>query len=98
MHFSQAASFPFSLLGLGDIAIPGLLAGLALRFDASRATDMRARATAAAAAIGDALTRLGSTASATEMGTAAADAAAAAFDRVCVCLCVSGGVADADAD
>jgi minor histocompatibility antigen H13 len=42
--------FPFSLLGLGDIAVPGLLACIALRYDASRATDMRGRATAAAAA------------------------------------------------
>lgn len=41
---------PFSLLGLGDVAVPGLLACLALRYDASRATDMRGRATAAAAA------------------------------------------------
>ncbi|GFH27398.1 uncharacterized protein HaLaN_25711, partial [Haematococcus lacustris] len=35
----EASDFPFSLLGLGDIAIPGLLACLALRFDASRAAD-----------------------------------------------------------
>ena len=41
---------PFSLLGLGDVAAPGLLACLALRYDASRATDMRGRATAAAEA------------------------------------------------
>ena len=41
---------PYSLLGLGDVAVPGLLACLALRYDASRATDMRGRATAAAAA------------------------------------------------
>jgi hypothetical protein len=41
---------PFSLLGLGDVAVPGLLACLMLRYDASRATDMRGRATAAAAA------------------------------------------------
>ena len=32
----EAANFPFSLLGLGDVAIPGLLAALALRYDASR--------------------------------------------------------------
>jgi minor histocompatibility antigen H13 len=32
----EAADFPFSLLGLGDIALPGLLAALALRYDASR--------------------------------------------------------------
>jgi len=41
---------PWSLLGLGDVAVPGLLAALALRYDASRATDMGGRATAAAAA------------------------------------------------
>lgn len=29
---AAAAAFPFSLLGLGDIAIPGLLACLALRW------------------------------------------------------------------
>ena len=27
----EAADFPFSLLGLGDIAVPGILACLALR-------------------------------------------------------------------
>jgi hypothetical protein len=32
----EAASFPFSLLGLGDVCLPGLLAALALRYDASR--------------------------------------------------------------
>lgn len=37
--------------GLGDIAVPGLLACLALRYDASRATNMRARADAAAHAL-----------------------------------------------
>lgn len=37
--------------GLGDVAVPGLLACLALRYDASRATNMRARAAAAAQAI-----------------------------------------------
>ena len=44
--------------GLGDVAVPGLLACLALRYDASRATDMRARASAAAAAICDSLAGL----------------------------------------
>eukprot|EP00879_Flechtneria_rotunda_P014952 GHRR01015622.1.p1 GENE.GHRR01015622.1~~GHRR01015622.1.p1 ORF type:complete len:310 (+),score=47.82 GHRR01015622.1:685-1614(+) len=39
----EAADFPFSLLGLGDIALPGLLAGLALRYDASRMTNMQVR-------------------------------------------------------
>jgi hypothetical protein len=32
----QVPDFPFSLLGLGDVALPGLLAALALRYDASR--------------------------------------------------------------
>ena len=44
---------PFSLLGLGDIAIPGLLCALMLRYDASRAVDLRARANAAASAFMD---------------------------------------------
>lgn len=44
-------SYPFQILGLGDIAIPGLLAGLALRFDASRTVDMGSRAYAASTAI-----------------------------------------------
>jgi minor histocompatibility antigen H13 len=44
--------------GLGDVAVPGLLACLALRYDASRATDMRARASAAAAAIRGSLSGL----------------------------------------
>ncbi|GFR42654.1 hypothetical protein Agub_g3591, partial [Astrephomene gubernaculifera] len=44
---AAAAAFPFSLLGLGDIAVPGLLACLALRYDAFRVTDMRARAVGA---------------------------------------------------
>lgn len=47
----EASFFPFSLLGLGDVAVPGLLACLALRYDASRAIDMRSRGQAAAQAI-----------------------------------------------
>ena len=39
--------------------VPGLLACLALRFDASRATDMRARAAAAAEALQRAVGALG---------------------------------------
>ena len=39
--------------GLGDVAVPGLLAGLALRYDASRATDMNGRAKAAGLAMMD---------------------------------------------
>ncbi len=49
---TEAGFFPFSLLGLGDLAVPGLLACLALRFDASRATDMRSRGMAAAEVVG----------------------------------------------
>ena len=37
------------------MAVPGLLACLALRYDASRATDLRARASAAAGALRDSL-------------------------------------------
>ena len=44
--------------GLGDVAVPGLLACLALRFDATRATNMHARADAAASAMTDALAAL----------------------------------------
>lgn len=39
--------FPWQVLGLGDIAIPGLLACLALRYDGSRTPDMQSRAQAA---------------------------------------------------
>ena len=46
------------LAGLGDVAVPGLLAGLALRYDASRATDMNGRAQAAGAAIMESLKTL----------------------------------------
>lgn len=41
--------------GLGDVAIPGLLACLALRYDASRVVDLRARGVAVASALQDAL-------------------------------------------
>ena len=46
-------AFPFSLLGLGDVAVPGLLCALMLRYDAFRSTDLRARASAAAGAFMD---------------------------------------------
>ncbi|KAI8472925.1 MAG: peptidase A22B, signal peptide peptidase [Monoraphidium minutum] len=78
----EAPDFPFSLLGLGDVALPGLLAALALRYDASRSTDMRARAAAAAAAIQGALEGLEPGATRQQMGDAAADAALAAYDAV----------------
>ncbi len=37
----EASNFPFSLLGLGDVAVPGLLACLALRWVDGRATGVR---------------------------------------------------------
>ena len=88
---------PYSLLGLGDVAVPGLLACVALRYDASRATDMGGRARAAAAAFmnafDDAWTRADA---ASPTGVAdrldesvaaeAADAADAAFDAAAEAL------------
>ncbi|EFJ53057.1 hypothetical protein VOLCADRAFT_85944 [Volvox carteri f. nagariensis] len=79
---AAAAAFPYSLLGLGDIAIPGLLACLALRYDASRSTDMRARAVAAAEAITSALAALEPGATSRQIADATADAAEAAYDRI----------------
>ena len=46
------------LAGLGDVAIPGLLACLALRYDASRVVDLRARGFAVASALQDALSSM----------------------------------------
>lgn len=60
----------------------GLLAALALRYDASRITNMQARAVAAAAAISDALAALQPGASGREMANAAAAAADKAYDKV----------------
>jgi minor histocompatibility antigen H13 len=78
----EAADFPYSLLGLGDVAIPGLLACLALRYDASRSTDMLARAVAAAAAIKDTVAGFDPDASSRQVAQAAAEAASVAYDRV----------------
>jgi minor histocompatibility antigen H13 len=78
----EASSFPFSLLGLGDIAVPGLLACLALRYDASRAIDMKARGVAAAEAIQDAIDSLDATATGDEIAYATGDAAIAAYERI----------------
>jgi minor histocompatibility antigen H13 len=79
----EGASFPFSLLGLGDVAVPGLLACLALRFDATRAVDMPRRAAAAIAAMRATLAEMdAATATAEELGAAGGRAAAEAFDRV----------------
>ncbi|KAK9808724.1 hypothetical protein WJX72_002527 [[Myrmecia] bisecta] len=78
----EASGFPFSLLGLGDIAVPGLLACLALRYDASRATDMRARAAAAAQAFTTAIAALKPDATSNQIADATASAADAAYDNV----------------
>ncbi|KAK9827238.1 hypothetical protein WJX81_001559 [Elliptochloris bilobata] len=78
----EASGFPFSLLGLGDVVVPGLLACLTLRFDASRATDMRARAAAAAEALHRAVGASGPGLSDDAYMCAGADAAAAAYDTV----------------
>ena len=94
-------AFPFSLLGLGDVAAPGLLACLALRYDASRATDMRARAVSAAEAFMGAFDDAWSEAderSATgvadrldeTVAARAADAAERAFDRTADALARDG--------
>lgn len=78
----EAASFPFSLLGLGDIAIPGLFACLALRYDASRTIDMRSRGIAAAEAIQGAIDRLSADASGNEIAELTGKAAEEAYDRI----------------
>lgn len=78
----EASSFPFSLLGLGDVAVPGLLACLALRYDASRSVDMRSRGVAAAEAIQEAIDSLDPEATGDEIATATGLAAEAAYDRI----------------
>lgn len=81
----EASSFPFSLLGLGDVAIPGLLACLTLRYDASRVVDLPARGAAAIEAIYAAMQELAEAepgASGRRMGDVARDAAHAAYDVI----------------
>lgn len=78
----EASSFPFSLLGLGDVAIPGLFACLALRYDASRSIDMRARGIAAAEAIQGAIDNLDFDASGNEIAETTGRAAEEAYDKV----------------
>ena len=78
----EASNFPFALLGLGDVAVPGLLACLALRYDASRAVDLRSRGIAAAEAIQEALSALPPNASGDEIADAAGAAAEIAYDKV----------------
>lgn len=81
----EASSFPFALLGLGDIAIPGLLCCLALRYDASRSIDIGARGRAAAEAILKSIASLTGEESGDEVmnitGTAAEDAYDIVADR-----------------
>ncbi|PSC69300.1 signal peptide peptidase [Micractinium conductrix] len=78
----EAAQFPYSLLGLGDVAIPGLLACLALRYDASRVVDLRTRGMAVASALQDALGSMDRGASRKEMGEVAVNAAESAYDLI----------------
>lgn len=79
---ADLGDFPFSLLGLGDVAVPGLLACLALRYDASRVIDMKPRAIASFEAIDSALSGLPEDAGRGAMGDAAADAAFRAYDNI----------------
>jgi minor histocompatibility antigen H13 len=81
-NVGEASNFPFALLGLGDVAVPGLLACLALRYDASRAVDLRSRGIAAAEAIQEALSALPPNASGDEIADAAGAAAESAYDKV----------------
>jgi minor histocompatibility antigen H13 len=78
----EASSFPFSLLGLGDVAVPGLLACLALRYDATRAVDLRVRGAAAAAALAAAIDGAPPGATGRQLAEAAGAAAEAAYDGV----------------
>lgn len=78
----EASSFPFALLGLGDIAIPGLLCCLALRYDASRSIDMRKRGMAAADAIIEAIGGLTGQESGDEVANLTGTAAEDAYDRI----------------
>jgi minor histocompatibility antigen H13 len=78
----EASSFPFALLGLGDIAIPGLLCCLALRYDASRSIDIGARGRAAAEAILESISRLTGEESRDEVMNLTGTAAEDAYDRI----------------
>jgi len=80
---TEAGFYPFQLLGLGDVALPGLLACLALRYDASRTVDLQGRAMACAAALQDAMKGLPSDASGKQVMDSAADAVDVAYDDLC---------------
>ena len=69
-------------MGLGDIAVPGLLAALALRYDASRAINMQARGFAAATAMQEAIDSLLPGASDDEIAKLTGSAAERAYDAV----------------
>eukprot|EP01024_Parvocaulis_polyphysoides_P017632 TRINITY_DN17790_c2_g2_i4.p1 TRINITY_DN17790_c2_g2~~TRINITY_DN17790_c2_g2_i4.p1 ORF type:complete len:502 (-),score=66.56 TRINITY_DN17790_c2_g2_i4:231-1736(-) len=77
----EAASFPFAILGLGDVAVPGLLGCLALRFDGSRAVDFVGRARSSATAMGEALKNLPIGVTDKQAVEEAADAAEQAFEK-----------------
>jgi len=79
--FSEGGSYPFELLGLGDVALPGLLACLALRYDASRTIDIQGRAVACAKALEDAMQELDPKATTSEIMNSAADAIDTAYDE-----------------
>ena len=78
----EASSFPFALLGLGDIAIPGLLCCLALRYDASRSIDIGMRGRAAAEAILESISKLTGDESRDEVMNLTGTAAENAYDRI----------------
>eukprot|EP00803_Ostreobium_quekettii_P011126 evm.model.scf_2095.3 EVM.evm.TU.scf_2095.3 scf_2095:13167-18023(+) len=75
-------SIPYSLLGLGDVAIPGFLAALALRYDASRSVDMRARAVASADAMRQAMAAIPGDATDLQIAETMAASAEAGYDAV----------------
>ncbi len=78
----EASFFPFSLLGLGDIAIPGLLCCLALRYDASRSVDISARGEASWKAIINSIENLTGEESGEEIMALTGSAAEAAYDKI----------------
>ena len=78
----EASFFPYSLLGLGDIAIPGLLCCLALRYDASRSVDISARGEASWKAIMESIENLTGDESGEEIMALTGSAAEAAYDKI----------------
>jgi minor histocompatibility antigen H13 len=78
----EASFFPFALLGLGDIAIPGLLCCLALRYDASRSVDISARGEASWKAIMSSIENLNGEESGDEIMRLTGSAAEKAYDKI----------------